>query len=55
MAPLGDEHTSLRRDLTFVPVHDIDPCHVVIATRANETSPSTEQFRAVAAALLRRI
>jgi len=52
MAPLGDEHTSLRHDLTFVPVRDVDPCRVVVATRANETSPLAEQFRLVAAALL---
>jgi DNA-binding transcriptional LysR family regulator len=52
MAPPGDEHTSLRRDLTYVPVHDVEPCRVVVATRANETNPSVEQFRAVAVALL---
>jgi DNA-binding transcriptional LysR family regulator len=55
MAPPGDAHTSLRRDLTFVPVHDVDPSRVVIATRANETSPSIEQFVAVAPALLGRV
>jgi len=55
MAPLGDEHTSLRRDLTFVPVRDVDPCRVVVATRSNETNPLIEQFRAVAAALLGRV
>ncbi|WP_433076906.1 LysR substrate-binding domain-containing protein [Dactylosporangium sp. CA-052675] len=55
MAPPGDEYTSLRRDLTSVPVHDVDPCRVVIATRANETSPLIEQFRAVAVALLGRV
>jgi DNA-binding transcriptional LysR family regulator len=55
LAPPGDEHTSLRRDLTFVPVHDVDPCRVVVATRANEPSPLIEQFRAVAVALLGRI
>jgi hypothetical protein len=54
MAPPGDEQTSLRRDLTFVPVHDVDPCRVVVASRANERSPSIEQFRAVAVALLGR-
>ena len=55
MAPPGDEHTSLRRDLTFVPVHDVEPSSVVVATRANDTSPLTDQFRAVAATLLRPV
>ena len=55
MAPPGDEHPSLRRDLTFVPVHDVDPCRVVVATRATETNPLVEEFRAVAVALLGRI
>jgi DNA-binding transcriptional LysR family regulator len=55
MAPLGDEHTSLRRDLTFVPICDVDPCRVVVATRANDTSPPIEQFRTVASTLLKRV
>ncbi|MEV4756540.1 LysR family transcriptional regulator [Micromonospora sp. NPDC049559] len=55
MAPLADEYTSLRRDLTYVPVRDVEPCRVVVATRANEKSPLVEQFVAVAAALLGRV
>ncbi|HEY0535026.1 MAG TPA: LysR family transcriptional regulator [Actinoplanes sp.] len=54
MAPPGDEHTSLRPDLTFVPVRDVDPCRVVVATRTNDTNPLIEQFRAVAVGLLGR-
>lgn len=55
MAPLGNEHTFLRRDLTFVPVDDVEPSRVVFATRANEASPLIEQFRAAAAALLKPV
>jgi DNA-binding transcriptional LysR family regulator len=52
MAPSGDEFTSLRRDLTVVPVRDLEPCRVVVATRAHPTDPLIERFRAVAVALL---
>jgi hypothetical protein len=52
LAPAGDEHSSLRRDLTIVPVHGVEPCRVVIATRAGETGRMIDDFRAVAAALL---
>lgn len=53
LAPPGDEHTSLRRDLTFVPVPDVEPCRVVVATRAGDANPLIEQCRAVTAALLK--
>ena len=52
LAPAGDEHSSLRRDLTIVPVHGVEPCRVVIATRGGETGRMIDDFRAVAAALL---
>ncbi|MGK5684346.1 LysR family transcriptional regulator [Actinoplanes sp. URMC 104] len=54
MAPRGDEQTSLRRDLTFVPVHDVDPCRVAVASRPHDRNPSIEQIRTVAVTLLGR-
>ncbi|BCY09540.1 LysR family transcriptional regulator [Actinoplanes sp. L3-i22] len=52
MAPLGGDDTALRRDLTWVRVHDVEPCRVLVAARPGETGPLVEEFTRVAAALL---
>ncbi len=53
MAPLGDDDTALRRDLTWVRVHDVEPSRVVVATRPDDRNPLAEQFLTVATAHLR--
>ncbi len=42
----------LRPDLTTIPLHGIDPSHVVLATRADDRSRLLAAFRKVARALL---
>ncbi|WP_236792255.1 LysR family transcriptional regulator [Amycolatopsis sp. GM8] len=37
--PAGDRRSTLRPDLTTVPVEGIDPCQVVLATRAGDPNP----------------
>jgi DNA-binding transcriptional LysR family regulator len=44
LAPSGGEHSSLRYDLTTVPVEGIEPCRVLLATRAEDRSPLVEHF-----------
>jgi DNA-binding transcriptional LysR family regulator len=52
IVPAYDKRLTLREDLVFVPIRDVEPCHVVVATRANDLSPLVEQFRASAHAVL---
>lgn len=44
--------TGVRSDLTTVPLHDVDPCHVVLATRAGDHNRLVTAFRKSAEALL---
>jgi DNA-binding transcriptional LysR family regulator len=44
--------TGVRPDLTTVPLHDVDPCQVVLATRAGDRSRLVTAFRKSAEALL---
>lgn len=44
---------ALRPDVTAVPLHGVDPAHVVLATRAEERSRLVAAFRKEARALLR--
>jgi len=43
--PAGDQRSTLRPDLTTVPIEGIEPCQVVVATRANERSRLVTAFR----------
>jgi DNA-binding transcriptional LysR family regulator len=43
---------NLRHDLTTVPLHDVDPSHVVLATRADDRSRLLAAFRKSALALI---
>jgi len=52
LAPAGDGHSALRRDLTSVPVEGIDPCRVVLAVRPGDSGGLLDDFRAVAASVL---
>jgi DNA-binding transcriptional LysR family regulator len=45
LAPAGDQHSTLRHDLTTVPIEGIEPCKVVLATRANDRSHLVAAFR----------
>ncbi|MER7927380.1 LysR substrate-binding domain-containing protein [Streptomyces sp. NPDC096057] len=42
------EHTPLRHDLTTIPVEGIEPCRVVLATRAEDRGPLVEDFLDIA-------
>ncbi|MFJ8142829.1 LysR family transcriptional regulator [Streptomyces sp. NPDC096013] len=48
LAPASGEHTSLRHDLTTIPVEGIEPCRVVLATRAEDRRPLVEYFLDIA-------
>lgn len=52
IVPGGLGMERLRPDLTTIPVHGIDPSHVVLATRADDRSRLLAAFRKVARALL---
>ncbi|MDX2540305.1 LysR family transcriptional regulator [Streptomyces sp. WI04-05B] len=52
IVPGGLGMERLRPDLTTIPVHGIDPSHVVLATRADDRSRLLAEFRKVARALL---
>jgi hypothetical protein len=43
---------SLRPDLTTIPLHGVDPSHVVLATRAGDRSRLVAAFGKAAQALL---
>ena len=50
--PAGVKTVSPRPDLTTVPLHDVEPSHVVLATRAGDHSRLVAAFRKSAQALL---
>ena len=52
--PAGVRTVSPRPDLTTVPLHDVAPSHVVLATRAGDHSRLVAAFRKSAQALLSR-
>ncbi|BCL28963.1 LysR family transcriptional regulator [Streptomyces aurantiacus] len=43
--PAGDRRSTLRADLATIPLKGIDPCEVVLATRANDHNPLITTFR----------
>ncbi|WP_330251009.1 LysR family transcriptional regulator [Nocardia sp. NBC_00565] len=45
LAPAGGGNSTVRRDLTAIPVEGIEPCKVVIVTRARERSHLVTAFR----------
>jgi DNA-binding transcriptional LysR family regulator len=48
IAPSGGQNTTLRQDLTTVPIEGIEPSQVVLATRANERNRLITAFREAA-------
>ncbi|MGW4906087.1 LysR family transcriptional regulator [Streptomyces sp. NPDC004270] len=54
LAPASVENVLLRRDLTTVPVEGIEPCRVVLATRAKDHGPLVNDFLGVAVNSMRR-
>lgn len=50
--PASPRVTTLRPDLTTVPLEGVDPSHVVLATRADDRGPLVAAFRKSAQALL---
>ncbi|WP_439379667.1 LysR family transcriptional regulator [Amycolatopsis lexingtonensis] len=51
--PAGDRRSTVRTDLATVPVEGIDPCQVVLATRADDPNPLATAFHDIAATHLR--
>jgi len=47
--PAGDRRSTLRTDLATVPVEDIEPCQVVLATHAHDPNPLATAFHDIAA------
>jgi DNA-binding transcriptional LysR family regulator len=45
IVPAGNSARSLRPDLTTVPLHDVEPGHVVLATRAGDHNRLVAAFR----------
>ncbi len=45
LVPADDRRCTLRDDLTTVPVDGIEPCEVVVATRADDHNPLLAHFR----------
>ena len=45
IAPGDSQNSTLRQDLTTVPIEEIEPCQVMLATRAGERSRLTTAFR----------
>ena len=52
IVPAGLRADSLRPDLTTVPLHGVEPSHVVLATRAGDRSRLVAAFRKYAQAHL---
>lgn len=50
--PAGDRRSTLRPDLTTIPIEGVEPCHVVVATRADDRSHLVAAFRRCARACL---
>jgi DNA-binding transcriptional LysR family regulator len=52
IVPAGVPGASMRHDLTKIPLYGVEPCHVVLATRAYERSRLVAAFSKCAQALL---
>jgi hypothetical protein len=52
IVPAGGHASSLRSDLTTVPLHGVEPSHVVLATRAGDNNRLVAAFRKSAQAHL---
>ncbi|MEW1777830.1 LysR family transcriptional regulator [Streptomyces sp. NPDC086777] len=50
--PAGDRRAAVREDIVVVPVVDMDPCEVVLVTRAGDPNPLLGPLEGVARALL---
>ncbi|MFF3003098.1 LysR family transcriptional regulator [Kitasatospora sp. NPDC057940] len=50
--PAGDRRAAVREDIALVPVVDIDPCEVVLVTRADDPNPLLGSLEDVARTLL---
>ncbi|RDG34721.1 LysR family transcriptional regulator [Streptomyces corynorhini] len=50
--PAGDRRAAVREDIALVPVVDIDPCEVVLVTRADDPNPLLGSLEDVARAVL---
>jgi DNA-binding transcriptional LysR family regulator len=50
--PAGDRRAAVREDIALVPVVDIDPCEVVLVTRAGDPNPLLGPLEAVARTVL---
>lgn len=48
LAPGGDRHAPLRRDLTTIPVEGVEPCRVMLATRAEDRGALAEDILDIA-------
>ena len=55
VAIAAGSHAGLRPDLTTIPLDGVEPCHVVLATRAGDRSRLVAQFRKIAEAHLTRL
>ncbi|MET0496119.1 MAG: LysR substrate-binding domain-containing protein [Actinoplanes sp.] len=51
--PAGDRRSTQREDLASMPIKDVDPCQVVVASRADDHSALVADFHASAKAHLR--
>jgi DNA-binding transcriptional LysR family regulator len=43
--PAGDRRSTLRDDVSTIPIEGIEPCQVVVVTRANDRNPLVVHFR----------
>ncbi|MER8162230.1 LysR family transcriptional regulator [Streptomyces sp. NPDC094472] len=50
--PAGDRRAAVREDIALVPVIDIDPCEIVLVTRADDSNPLLGSLEDVARTLL---
>ncbi|MFI0813052.1 LysR family transcriptional regulator [Streptomyces echinatus] len=50
--PAGDRRAAVREDIALVPVIDIDPCEVVLVTRADDPNPLLASLEDVARTVL---
>ncbi len=50
--PAGDRRAAVREDIALMPVTDIDPCEVVLVTRADDPDPLLESLEDAARTLL---
>ncbi|WP_344419408.1 LysR family transcriptional regulator [Amycolatopsis minnesotensis] len=50
--PAGDRRSTLRADLTAIPLDGMDPCQVVLLTRLGDPNPLATAFHDIAAACL---